>query len=184
MKGVITGGTGKAADIGRPAAGKTGTSQASRNSWFVGYTPTLSTAIWVGYRDEPIPMRPRVQGCAPMTGGCLPARTWKSFMGPALDGVPVTEFNEPAPIKVIADQISRAARTGIDPGEQRRPSGTGIGGPYIVGPAVPKAEAPPAPATTTTAPAAAGGGSTTTTARPAGPGSTTTTTRQGGILNP
>ncbi|MDQ3107119.1 MAG: transglycosylase domain-containing protein, partial [Actinomycetota bacterium] len=150
MKGVITGGTGKNADIGRPAAGKTGTSQASRNSWFVGYTPTLSTAIWVGYRDEPIPMR-SVRGCAPMTGGCLPAKTWKSFMAPALEGVPVTEFNEPAPIKVITDKISKAARTGIDPGEQRRPSGTGVGGPYIVGPATPKAVAPSAePASTTT----------------------------------
>ncbi|HVF33365.1 MAG TPA: transglycosylase domain-containing protein [Acidimicrobiales bacterium] len=179
MKGVITGGTGKNANIGRPAAGKTGTSQASRNSWFVGYTPTLSTAIWVGYRDEPIPMR-SVRGCAPMTGGCLPAKTWKAFMSPALEGVPSTEFNEPAPIKVITDRISRAARTGIDPGDQRRPSSTGIGGPYIVGPAMPKADAPPAP-TPTTAPAAA---TPTTTTRAGGTGSTTTTTRPGNILDP
>ena len=182
MKGVITSGTGKAADIGRPAAGKTGTSQASKNSWFVGYTPTLSTAIWVGFRDEPIPMT-NVRGCRPMTGGCLPARTWKSFMGPALKEVPVTEFSEPAPIKVITDKISKAARTGIDPGAQRKPSGTGLGGPYIVGPPAPKADAPPAPAApTTTAPPASGGAAgstTTTTARPA-----TTTTAGGGILRP
>ncbi len=183
MKGVITGGTGKNADIGRPAAGKTGTSQASRNSWFVGYTPTLSTAIWVGYRDEPIPMR-SVRGCAPMTGGCLPAKTWKSFMAPALEGVPVTEFNEPAPIKVITDKISKAARTGIDPGEQRRPSATGGGGPYIVGPATPKAVAPPAePASTTTTTAPTAATTTPTTARPAG-ATTTSTTQQGGILRP
>ncbi len=58
-----------------------------------------------------------------MTGGCLPAKTWKSFMAPALKDVPVTEFNEPAPIKIITDKLSKAARTGIDPGEQRRPSG-------------------------------------------------------------
>ena len=175
MRGVITSGTGKNADIGRPAAGKTGTSQASRNSWFVGYTPTLSTAIWVGYRDEPIPMT-NVRGCRPMTGGCLPAKTWKSFMAPALEGVPVTEFNEPAPIKIITDKISRAARTGIDPGEQRRPAGTGIGGPYIVGPPTPRADAPPQTTTTTAPPAA------TTTTRPAGAGGTTTTTSRGGIL--
>ena len=179
MKGVITSGTGKAADIGRPAAGKTGTSQASKNSWFVGYTPTLSTAIWVGFRDEPIPMT-NVRGCRPMTGGCLPARTWKSFMGPALKEVPVTEFSEPAPIKVITDKISRAARTGIDPGAQRKPSGTGLGGPYIVGPPAPKADAPVATTTTTTAPASAG--STTTTTRPGA--TTTTTTSGGGILRP
>jgi penicillin-binding protein 1A len=177
LKGVITSGTGKAADIGRPAAGKTGTSQASKNSWFVGYTPTLSTAIWVGFRDEPIPMT-NVRGCRPMTGGCLPARTWKSFMGPALKEVPVTEFSEPAPIKVITDKISKAARTGIDPGTQRKPSGTGLGGPYIVGPPAPKAEVPEA-TTTTTAPAPSGS-STTTTTRP----TTTTTTTAGGILRP
>jgi penicillin-binding protein 1A len=173
MKGVITGGTGKNANIGRPAAGKTGTSQASRNSWFVGYTPTLSTAIWVGFRDEPIPMR-SVRGCSPMTGGCLPAKTWKAFMGPALEDVPATEFSEPAPIKVITDKLSKAARTGIDPGAQRRPSGTGIGGPYIVGPSAPTAEAPPPTSSpTTTAPTA-------TTRPPA----TTTTTAGGGILRP
>jgi hypothetical protein len=104
-------------------------------------------------------------------------------MGPALEGVPVTEFNEPAPIQVITDKISKAARTGIDPGAQRRPSGTGVGGPYIVAPPAPKADAPPPttttappPTTTTTRPAAGGGGVT--------PGSTTTTTQQGGILRP
>jgi penicillin-binding protein 1A len=146
LRGVISGGTGTNANIGRPAAGKTGTSQASKNSWFIGYAPTLSTAIWVGFRDQPIPMR-SVRGCAPMTGGCLPAKTWKSFMGPALKDVPVTEFNEPAPIKIISDKISKQARTGIDPGNQRKPQGTGVGGPYMVGPAAPTAEAP-----TTTAP--------------------------------
>jgi membrane peptidoglycan carboxypeptidase len=177
LKGVISGGTGTRANIGRPAAGKTGTSQQSKNSWFVGYTPTLSTAIWVGYRDEPIPMR-SVKGCAPMTGGCLPAKTWKAFMSEAVKDVPVTEFSEPAPIKIISDKLSKAARTGIDPGAQRKPSGTGIGGPYIVGPTAPTAEAPPpvSASTTTTAPAGA-----TTTTRP--PGSTTTTT-SGGILRP
>jgi membrane peptidoglycan carboxypeptidase len=113
-----------------------------------------------------------------MTGGCLPAKTWKAFMGPALKDVPATEFSEPAPITIISDKISKAARTGIDPGTQRRPSGTGIGGPYIVGPSAPTAEAPAT--TTTTAPSTAttGGGATTTTTKP------TTTTTGGGILRP
>jgi penicillin-binding protein 1A len=172
LRGVIDGGTGTRANIGRPAAGKTGTSQASRNSWFVGYTPTLSTAIWVGYRDVPLPMK-SVKGCAPMTGGCLPAKTWHNFMAPALKDVPVTDFKQPAPIKLITDKLSQQARTGIDPGTARKPASTGIGGPYQVGPGAPTAEAPAAtPTTTTTAPAA---GATTTTARP--PGATTTTSR-------
>jgi hypothetical protein len=103
-------------------------------------------------------------------------------MGPALKEVPATEFSEPAPIKIITDKISKAARTGIDPGTQRKPSGTGLGGPYIVGPPAPKAEVPEATATTTTtAPASGGGGAgTTTTTRPP----STTTTTSGGILRP
>ncbi|HEX2372926.1 MAG TPA: transglycosylase domain-containing protein, partial [Actinomycetota bacterium] len=48
LKGVITGGTGTAANIGRPAAGKTGTNQAYRDAWFVGYTPQLAVAVWMG----------------------------------------------------------------------------------------------------------------------------------------
>ena len=179
LKGVIEGGTGTKANIGRPAAGKTGTSQANRNAWFVGYTPTLSTAVWVGYRDQPIPMR-GIKGCAQMTGGCLPAPTWKDFMSVALKEVPVTEFSEPAPIKVITDKLNKEARTGIDPGTQRKASGTSTGGPYQVGPAAPKATPP---ATTTTvvddgsggSPDDGGGG---------GTPPTTTTTRPGGLLNP
>ena len=49
LKGVISDGTGTGADIGRPAAGKTGTTQENRDAWFVGYTPQLATAVWMGY---------------------------------------------------------------------------------------------------------------------------------------
>lgn len=149
MKGVITGGTGTRANIGRPAAGKTGTAQGSKDSWFVGYTPTLSTAVWMGYRDKEIPMV-GIRGCGRgMTGGCLPAMTWKNFMTTALKDVPVTDFNEPAPIKRLADELKRQKRAGIDPGAKRDVVGTPGGGPYMVGPAQPRATAP-APTTTTT----------------------------------
>jgi penicillin-binding protein 1A len=168
LRGVITGGTGTKANIGRPAAGKTGTSQANRNSWFVGYTPTLSAAVWVGYRDEPIPMR-GIKGCAQMTGGCLPAPTWKDFMSGALKDVPATDFSEPAPIKVITDRLNKAARTGIDPGAERKPAGTSVGGPYEVSPPVPKASIPDS--TTTTVDDGSGHAATTTTSP------TTSTTR-------
>jgi penicillin-binding protein 1A len=149
MKGVITGGTGTRANIGRPAAGKTGTAQGSKDSWFVGYTPTLSTAVWMGYRDKEIPMV-GIRGCGRgMTGGCLPAMTWKNFMTTALKDVPVTDFNEPAPIKRLADELKRQKRSGIDPGSKRDVTGTDGGGPYMVGPEQPKATAP-RPTTTTT----------------------------------
>src|SRR5581483_8891304 len=51
LRGVISSGTGTRANIGRPAAGKTGTAQEYRDAWFVGYTPTLSTAVWLGDKD-------------------------------------------------------------------------------------------------------------------------------------
>lgn len=162
LRGVITSGTGRRADIGRPAAGKTGTSENSENNWFVGYTPTLSTAIWLGYRDKPIHM-PSIKGCGAMVGGCLPAQTWHNYMSAALKDVPSTDFNQPAPIQVIKDQLNKVARTGIDPGTQRRPAGTSEGGPYIVSPPAPKADAPTTTTTTTTADAGSSGSSTTST---------------------
>ena len=84
LRGVISGGTGTAANIGRPAAGKTGTTDNFGNAWFVGYTPTLSTAIWLGNSDGEV-SDPLPHGTY---GGTLPARTWHSFMLEALKDVP------------------------------------------------------------------------------------------------
>ncbi len=91
LKGVITGGTGTAADIGRPAAGKTGTAQEWRDAWFVGYTPQLSAAVWMGNRDRPTSLF-GVKGVSRVTGGSIPAETWKAFMLEALKDVPPTDF--------------------------------------------------------------------------------------------
>ena len=87
MKGVITRGTGRAAAIGRPAAGKTGTTDDYRNAWFIGFTPQLVTSVWVG-NDDNRPMR-RV------TGGMIPARIWAAFMKKALDDAPAEEWSRP-----------------------------------------------------------------------------------------
>ena len=87
---VIASGTGTAADIGRPAAGKTGTTQDYCDAWFVGYTPELVTAVWVGYPTERKPMTD-VHG-ATVTGGSLPAEIWASFMRRALADTPVSQF--------------------------------------------------------------------------------------------
>jgi len=91
LKGVISGGTGTNADIGRPAAGKTGTAQEWRDAWFVGYTPQLSTAVWIGNRDRPTSLF-GIKGVARVTGGSIPAETWKAFMTEALRDVPPTDF--------------------------------------------------------------------------------------------
>src|SRR3546814_8024427 len=81
LAGAIAGGTGKAARLERPAAGKTGTSQDYRDAWFAGFTADLVAVVWVG-RDDNAPMD-RV------TGGGLPADIWRRFMAPAHHGWPV-----------------------------------------------------------------------------------------------
>ncbi|ASY55170.1 PBP1A family penicillin-binding protein [Sinorhizobium sp. CCBAU 05631] len=78
---VVERGTGREADIGMLAAGKTGTSQNHRDAWFVGFTEPLIVGVWVGNDDE-TPMKD-------VTGGKLPARIWKNFMTAALaEGTP------------------------------------------------------------------------------------------------
>ncbi|MBA2624791.1 MAG: transglycosylase domain-containing protein, partial [Acidimicrobiia bacterium] len=96
LTGVVDGGgTGASASLGaRPVAGKTGTSQESWDAWFVGYTPQLSTAVWMGSPEGNITMA-NVGGRARVTGGSFPAAIWKAYMQPALDGQPVVEFAEP-----------------------------------------------------------------------------------------
>lgn len=85
LQGVIAHGTGTGANIGRPAAGKTGTTSDYRDAWFVGYTPTLVTGVWIGCDDNA-----ELRG---MTGGNLPATIWKAFMGKALSGTPAKNFD-------------------------------------------------------------------------------------------
>ncbi|MBV9255150.1 MAG: penicillin-binding protein, partial [Actinobacteria bacterium] len=136
LRGVISGGTGTSANIGRPAAGKTGTTDNFHDAWFTGYTPTLSTSVWMGYADSLHPLL-GIKGVARVFGGTIPARTWHDFMSQALKDVPVTDFNQPAPLKAIADAIARNARGGFDPGDKRTPIDSGTGGPYQVEPPAP-----------------------------------------------
>jgi penicillin-binding protein 1A len=85
MEGVITRGTAKNAAIGRPAAGKTGTTSSERDIWFVGYVPQLSVAVWAG-NDDYTPMG---RGA---TGGQIMAPIWADFMSQVMSGVPVEDF--------------------------------------------------------------------------------------------
>ena len=169
LRGVVTDGTAAGRGLpGRPSAGKTGTAQFNANAWFVGYTPTLSTAVWMGYVDCGAGPRCAMTGIrgvrGGVTGGSLPARTWQSFMTRALDGVPVTEFTEPAPIPDVRDEAERRQRGGFDPGRRRYPSEALDGGDYVEGGGDPSVDAPETtttldPATTTsTTPGGGGGG--------------------------
>ena len=93
LRGVITRGTGGAAGIGRPAAGKTGTTQKYRDAWFVGYTPDLVAAVWVGYPEAQQEMTD-VHGRR-VTGGSFPAEIWAAFMKGALEGRESVDFERP-----------------------------------------------------------------------------------------
>lgn len=85
MQAVVTGGTGKAAYFGRPAAGKTGTTSSERDIWFVGFVPQLSVAVWAGNDDY----TPLGRGA---TGGGIMAPIWRDFMSRAMEKQPVMDF--------------------------------------------------------------------------------------------
>ena len=94
LKSVIDSGTGRGANIGRPAAGKTGTTSDYKDAWFAGYTPELVTVVWMGNPESSEPMEPindRV-----VVGGTYPADIWREFMTLALEDRPINDFIKPA----------------------------------------------------------------------------------------
>ncbi len=93
----IQSGTGTGAKIGKPAAGKTGTTENFQDAWFAGYTPELTAVVWMGFAPDPqghIPVMSSVRGRS-VTGGSFPATIWKNFMNKALEGKPATKFTKP-----------------------------------------------------------------------------------------
>jgi len=91
-------GTGTGAALSRPVAGKTGTTDKHADAWFVGYTPGVATAVWMGYTRGEIPME-NVHGIS-VSGGSFPAEIWRRFMDPALAGLPARDF--PAPTQAVS----------------------------------------------------------------------------------
>ena len=83
---VVRRGTAQRAQIGRPVAGKTGTSQSHRDAGFVGYTPQMAAAVWVGFAEGAIAMEPPTTEVT-VVGGSYPAQIWAAFAAEALDGV-------------------------------------------------------------------------------------------------
>lgn len=120
------GGTAAAAAIGRPAAGKTGTTTDNTAAWFVGATPQLSTAVAL-FGPKPAD-RLRVDGVREVTGGSFPARLWDAYMTSALDGQPVEAFPPPAFVgedRGASPSPSAPATTspGASPKKEDQPSG-------------------------------------------------------------
>jgi membrane peptidoglycan carboxypeptidase len=98
LKGVVNGGTGSAAlALGRPAAGKTGTSESNASAWFSGYTPQLAASVAL-FRDSASESLNGIGGLNSVTGGTFPTKIWTAFMKGALKGQPVMDFPAPANI--------------------------------------------------------------------------------------
>ena len=98
LKAVVNGGTGSAAlGLGRPAAGKTGTSQSNASAWFSAYTPQLAASVAL-FRDSASESLNGIGGLTSVTGGTFPARIWTAFMKGALKDQPVMEFPAPSNI--------------------------------------------------------------------------------------
>lgn len=120
MEQVLIRGTGVGARIARPAAGKTGTTNDYADAWFVGYTPDLVTAVWVGYPQGSIPMT-SVHGIR-VAGGTFPASIWRLFMTEALRGVPPRPFTLPRSDLVVVeiDPVTGLLAAAWCPGERRK----------------------------------------------------------------
>ena len=172
LQRVIGEGTGRAAALGRPVAGKTGTTSENVDAWFAGYVPQVSTAVWVGYD----PARPMTDvHHRSVTGGSFPAAIFGDLMRQGLDGVPVK------PLPVASPDALHLHRVGELPPPPPPPPVPvpALPAPSEVPPAPEQLVAPPAEVTPATEPPASNstttttGRSTTTTTAPP----TTTTTR-------
>jgi len=135
MTGTVEVGTAKKAAFNWPSAGKTGTSQNSRDAWFVGYTANLTTGVWFG-NDDGSPMKK-------VTGGALPAQAWHEFMVAAHEGVPVrplpgTWKSTPSDT-IVPDEIPSADASQAPPAP---PAAVGQSQPVAQAPAAPARQAP------------------------------------------
>jgi penicillin-binding protein 1A len=121
LEGVVTSGTGTSAALpDRPVAGKTGTTENYGDAWFVGYTPQLAVAVWVGYPEGLRPMTTEYHGHA-VAGGTFPALIWKTFMESALRALgPAGEpesFPSAPPLYTVARKVTfRDGRVRLDNG--------------------------------------------------------------------
>lgn len=110
LESVMSGGTGGGASIGRPAAGKTGTTDESKDAWFVGFTPDLVAAVWMG--DDY-----GIETLDGITGGTVPAVIWRDFMSQALNAmeIPASDFTVPPGAASIANQGYAPVAPKVDP---------------------------------------------------------------------
>ncbi|MFN3371122.1 MAG: transglycosylase domain-containing protein [Sphingomonadaceae bacterium] len=145
MRAAVETGTGRAAQIGRPLAGKTGTTSSNKDGWFLGFTPDLVAGVWMGRDDARA-----VRGLA---GGQAPARVFAAFMSRALVGVQPTDLSDQVDMPAYGTAEPDAEAYGLAPGSELFPGSGSAPDPGRLDPSLlPDAPAPPAPSP---APAAA-----------------------------
>jgi penicillin-binding protein 1A len=161
LQNVVRDGTGKRAALpDRPVAGKTGTTENYGDAWFVGYTPQLAVAVWVGYPHKLIPMETEFEG-DPVAGGTYPALIWKAFSESALrymneppQAFPYPEYPSAVPVNVayrngrwvldngLCDNVRQVFYVpGFAPRQQADCKENEVDVPRVIGVTVEKAEA-------------------------------------------
>jgi penicillin-binding protein 1A len=105
LSGVVQGGTGTGANIGRPQFGKTGTAQNASDAWFVGAIPQLAIAVWVGFPLGQIPMCCGNVRISTVYGGTWPASIWRAFMLEATKSMPVKGFPEAPEVEYVTLRV-------------------------------------------------------------------------------
>jgi penicillin-binding protein 1A len=136
MRAAVETGTAKAAQIGRPLAGKTGTTSSNKDGLFIGFTPELVAGVWMGRDDAK-----RVPGLA---GGQAPARVFAAFMSRALTGVAPTPLNDTVDAAAFGTEPDAEAY-GIAPGGDGLPEGGAAIDPGQLDPSLNPGAEPPAP---------------------------------------
>jgi penicillin-binding protein 1A len=133
LEGVIGYGTGTAAQIpGYTVAGKTGTTENYGDAWFVGFTPQIVTAVWVGYPNKLVPMLTQFHGHA-VVGGSYPALIWKAFMTKALAYLDDSPQSFPSPEPLSVEPVKVVNRAGVGLAKDNGYCSTAVNVEFFVG---------------------------------------------------
>ncbi len=114
LEGVIDHGTGRGAAIGRPAAGKTGTTDDNKDAWFVGYTPDIVTAVWIG--DDT-----GSHSLGEVYGGTIPAEIWKDYMSSATFDESGGDFSAPSGMERRKETTSSSSSSSVRSDDREEP---------------------------------------------------------------
>jgi penicillin-binding protein 1A len=145
LQGVVTGGTGTAAQIpGFPVAGKTGTGNENKDAWFCGYTVQIVTCVWMGWPQGEIPLED-IEGVPSVYGGTIPAAIWQDFMSVAMQGMTAESFPLPSFDGYTLGPTTPVASPAPSPTASPTPSPTGSPSPKPTTSPTPSPTSTPSP---------------------------------------